>query len=78
MLFSRYSNKEGFGFAGWYADKECSKEFDFSQEINSSITIYACWVYTSDNTDTDADGLTDAEEDFYGTDKRRQIRMEMD
>ena len=71
VVFPDIPTKEGFGFAGWYADKECSKEFDFSQEINSSITIYACWVNTSDNTDTDGDGLTDAEEDFYGTDKEK-------
>ena len=68
VTFPEIPTKEGFGFAGWYIDKECNELFDFSEKITSSCTLYACWVNTSDTTDTDGDGLTDAIEEYYGTD----------
>ena len=70
--FPNIPEKEGFGFAGWYSDKECKHEFDFSEVITESLILYACWVNTSDKTDSDNDGLTDAEEEFYGTDLQNQ------
>ena len=60
-------SKEGFAFVGWYANKEYTKEFDFSQPINSSCTVYARWINLTDKTDSDGDGLTDAFEEYYRT-----------
>ena len=34
---------EGFLFTGWYTEKECVNEFDFSTVITQSITLYAGW-----------------------------------
>ena len=59
--------KEGFAFVGWYVDSEYSARFDFTKPVNSSCTVFARWVDISDTTDTDGDGLTDAIEEFYGT-----------
>lgn len=39
----RKPNKEGYKFIGWYSDDQKTKEFDFSQLINSNMTVYAKW-----------------------------------
>ena len=36
--------KEGFIFAGWYIDRECSETFDFLTPINTDTTVYAKWA----------------------------------
>lgn len=36
--------KYGYGFNGWYIDKECTEKFDFSSPINSNTVIYAGWT----------------------------------
>jgi len=61
------TEKEGFLFVGWYADGEWSELFDFSKPISTSCTVYARWVNITDTTDADGDCLTDAIEEFYGT-----------
>ena len=35
---------EGYDFGGWYTDKECTQEYDFSQEVTESFTLYAKWT----------------------------------
>ena len=35
---------EGFTFDGWYADKDRTIEFDFTQPITSNTTVYAKWT----------------------------------
>ena len=35
--------KEGFEFEGWYTDKELKTEYDFSNKITKSMTLYAKW-----------------------------------
>ena len=35
-------------FRGWFIDKECTQIFDFSQNVYSSITVYAGWEEMSD------------------------------
>lgn len=35
--------REGYTFAGWYADEKLTKEFDFSTAITGDTTVYAKW-----------------------------------
>lgn len=40
--------EEGYRFAGWYEDPECTIEWDFGQNIvESDITLYAKWLCVS-------------------------------
>lgn len=36
--------REGYAFAGWYLDKEFKNEYDFSEKVTSSFTLYAKWT----------------------------------
>lgn len=36
--------KDGFTFAGWYTDKELTKEYDFSAKVTDGFTLYAKWI----------------------------------
>ncbi|MGR6541907.1 InlB B-repeat-containing protein [Paenibacillus tundrae] len=38
------SDTEGQVFAGWFADSQLSVKFDFSQPIQSNVTLYAKWA----------------------------------
>lgn len=38
--------KNGYLFGGWYADSECTEEFDFSTPINETTVVYAKWNET--------------------------------
>ncbi|WFR65444.1 InlB B-repeat-containing protein [Paenibacillus amylolyticus] len=38
------SDTEGQVFAGWFADAELTVKFDFSQPIQSDVTLYAKWA----------------------------------
>ena len=35
--------KDGYVFAGWFADKELNNEYDFSAKVTKDITLYAKW-----------------------------------
>ena len=35
--------RNGFSFAGWYANKNLTKPYDFSKKITANTTIYAKW-----------------------------------
>lgn len=37
-----------FEFRGWYTDKECTSEYDFSSPVNADITLYAKWEEKSE------------------------------
>ncbi len=39
--------KEGYTFAGWYADAELQQAFDFGDPIKEDTTLYAKWVQGS-------------------------------
>lgn len=41
---------DGYLFEGWYADKELTKEFDFTKSITENTTIYAKWAKLFDIT----------------------------
>jgi uncharacterized repeat protein (TIGR02543 family) len=39
----------GYQFDGWYTDTTWSTKYDFTQEVSSSLTLYAKWTSTSWN-----------------------------
>ena len=48
--------KEGFTFAGWYADKDCKTEYDFKAAVKTDVTIYAKWTINSYKVTFDTNG----------------------
>ena len=36
--------KEGYTFAGWYTDADCSTEYNFTASVTGNITLYAKWT----------------------------------
>lgn len=36
--------REGYTFAGWYADEACTKAYDFSVAVTADMTLYAKWI----------------------------------
>lgn len=38
------STREGYEFAGWYVDSDCTILFDKEQPIEQDITLYAKWI----------------------------------
>lgn len=63
------TTRAGYLFAGWHLEpnpQNILNPFDFSQTpIEKDIVLYAEWLSM---TDTDADGLIDGVEKYYGTD----------
>lgn len=42
--------REGYTFAGWFADAACTKAYDFATAVTADMTLYAKWVkYPADN-----------------------------
>lgn len=35
--------REGYTFAGWFTDRECTKSFDFSTAVTENMTLFAGW-----------------------------------
>ena len=35
--------REGYVFAGWYTDSECTEPYDFTMPVEESLTLYAKW-----------------------------------
>lgn len=42
------SEKSGALFAGWCADEECTKDFNFTETISEDTKLYAKWIDVSD------------------------------
>lgn len=41
--------REGYSFAGWYSDENCTYLWDFeTMQISQSITLYAAWEAVSE------------------------------
>ena len=36
--------REGYTFAGWYSDSECTQAYDFSTPVSGDVTLYAKWT----------------------------------
>ena len=43
--------RDGFTFAGWFTDKDCTKAYNFSTAVESDLTLFAKW--TENQTDPD-------------------------
>lgn len=48
--------KDGYTFAGWYADEALTSEFDFAAPITADTTIYAKWEQDSQDGDKGGSG----------------------
>ena len=48
--------KAGFGFSGWYTDRECTQAFDWTSEVAKHTTLYAGWSETFYTVSFDFDG----------------------
>lgn len=44
ISLSKTPVKEGYKFAGWYKDKALTQEWDFSDGVEGSMTLYAKWI----------------------------------
>ena len=47
--------REGYTFDGWYDKKDNVKEYDFTKEVTSDISLYAYWSKIGDKTNEDVD-----------------------
>ncbi|MDE7161282.1 MAG: InlB B-repeat-containing protein, partial [Anaeroplasmataceae bacterium] len=47
LTYPAVPTRSGYIFNGWYTDISCTKKFDFTESINSSMTLYAGWEYIS-------------------------------
>ena len=54
--------KEGYIFEGWFSDAELTKEYDFSQKVEKSFTLYAKW---SEEQQKRENPFTDVDEDDW-------------
>ena len=50
---------EGYAFAGWYTDAECTAAYDFTAAVSGELTLYAKWDEAPAETDPEE---TDPEE----------------
>ena len=41
--------REGYTFAGWYADEACTEAYDFSAAVTANMTLYAKWTKNAAN-----------------------------
>lgn len=39
----RTPEREGYTFAGWYTDAECTQAYDFTAKVTGDLTLYAKW-----------------------------------
>ena len=57
--------REGYTFEGWYTDKECTEEYDFSTKVTKSITLYAKWAPAKDEPTEWENPFTDVNTDDW-------------
>ena len=56
--------REGYTFAGWYTDTECTVEYNFSEVVTENITLYAKWIEVITDWETLYTKLNDKSEDL--------------
>ena len=49
------SQKAGYGLVGWYTDKDCTEEYDFSKAVTGRMTLYAKWETLTEIKEVNAD-----------------------
>lgn len=50
--------EEGYRFIGWYKDGSCTIPWDFETDtVDEDITLYACWLMASKDTDSEETDL---------------------
>jgi len=54
--------KEGYDFAGWYTDADCTTAYDFSSAVTADITLYAKWEESPIIGDANGDGEVSTED----------------
>ncbi|MCR5835634.1 MAG: cellulose binding domain-containing protein [Lachnospiraceae bacterium] len=65
--------KEGNIFVGWYLDKEFSKPFNFeNMSVDKDTVLYAFWIESNGQADSDGDGLKDDVEIAIGTNPKKE------
>lgn len=70
---------EGWTFGGWYTDRACTKEYDFSQKVYKNFTLFAKWTETPSTPcvvsfDTNGRGKTPPSQTVaYGAKAKRPI-----
>ena len=40
-------DRDGYIFAGWYSDPECTQQYNFNADVTGNLTLYAKWVSSS-------------------------------
>jgi uncharacterized repeat protein (TIGR02543 family) len=60
--------QEGYTFAGWYVSVDSTIEYDFTQEVTKSFTLYAKWVEDKATTATDTTTTTTTSDTSTTTD----------
>ncbi len=58
--------RDGYEFAGWYADETLAEEFDFAKAITADVTVYAKWEAVSPDPEPTPDTDTDDGDDQPG------------
>ena len=60
--------RSGYTFDGWFTDSAFTEAWDFSQPVNSDMTLYAKWISNdgSDDGDGKGDGKGDGDGDTHG------------
>ncbi|MBO4425592.1 MAG: InlB B-repeat-containing protein [Clostridiales bacterium] len=53
-------SEEGYTFAGWYTDPDCTEKYDFDSPVKSDITLYAKWTAVTYTVSFDTDGVGSA------------------
>ena len=56
--------REGYTFAGWYTDTDCTVEYNFSGVVTKNITLYAKWIEVITDWETLYTKLNDKSEDL--------------
>lgn len=50
---------DGYTFRGWFVDEECTEEYDFSQKVTNSFTLYADWIAVTTEKEPEYEDVTD-------------------
>ena len=48
--------REGYDFAGWYTDAECTQPYDFATPVTGDMTLYAKWIQDEETTEPEQPG----------------------